>query len=133
MPMEKSQRPLSPHLQIYRPQLTSVLSITHRATGVALVFGTLLLVYWLLAAASGADAYASAQALLGSWLGRVVLLGFSFALFFHLCNGVRHLFWDAGLGFELKTVYASGHAVIIVSVLLTVAAWAVAYAMRGGA
>jgi len=133
MSMEKSQRPLSPHLQIYRPQLTSVLSVMHRATGVALVFGTLLLVYWLLAAASGAHAYASAQALLGSWIGRIVLLGFSFALFFHLCNGIRHLFWDAGLGFELRTAYASGKAVIIVSVLLTLAAWAMAYAFRGGA
>jgi len=130
--MEKSQRPLSPHLQIYRPQLTSVLSITHRATGVALVIGTLVLVYWLLAVAAGAEAYASAQHLLGSWFGRIVLLGFSFALFFHLCNGVRHLFWDAGLGFELKTAYASGTAVVIVSVVMTVLAWSLAYAMRGG-
>jgi len=130
--MEKTQRPLSPHLQIYRPQLTSVLSITHRATGIALLVGTLLLVYWLLAAASGAEAYGSAQQLLGSWLGRLVLLGFSFALFFHLCNGIRHLFWDAGLGFELKTVYASGNAVVIVSIGMTVLAWGLAYAMRGG-
>jgi len=130
--MEKSQRPLSPHLQIYRPQLTSVLSITHRITGVALVIGTLVLVYWLLAAASGPEAYASAQALLGSWLGRVVMLGFSYALFFHLCNGIRHLFWDVGLGFELKTAYASGNAVIAVSIALTVIAWALAYAMRSG-
>lgn len=131
--MEKSQRPLSPHIQIYRPQLTSVLSITHRATGIALALGTLVLVYWLLAAASGAEAYASAQQLLGSWVGRVVLLGFSFALFFHLCNGIRHLFWDAGLGFELKTAYASGTAVVVVSIALTFIAWALAYAMRGGA
>ncbi len=130
--MEKTQRPLSPHLQIYRPQLTSVLSITHRATGIALVVGTLVLVYWLLAAASGAEAYGSAQQLLGSWLGRLVLLGFSFALFFHLCNGIRHLFWDAGLGFELKTAYASGNAVVIVSIAMTVLAWVLAYAMRGG-
>ena len=130
--MEKTQRPLSPHLQIYRPQLTSVLSITHRATGIALLVGTLLLVYWLLAAASGAEAYGSAQQLLGSWLGRLVLLGFSFALFFHLCNGIRHLFWDAGLGFELKTAYASGNAVVIVSIAMTVLAWGLAYAMRGG-
>lgn len=130
--MEKRERPLSPHLQIYRPQLTSVLSITHRATGLALVIGTLVLVYWLLAAASGADAYASAQALLGSWLGRIVLLGFSFALFYHLCNGIRHLFWDAGLGFELKTAYASGHAVIVASIAMTVIAWGLAYYMRGG-
>ena len=130
--MEKSQRPLSPHLQIYRPQLTSVLSITHRATGVAVVVGTLVLVYWLLAVASGAETYASAQYLLGSWLGRIVLLGFSFALFFHLCNGIRHLFWDVGLGFELKTAYASGTAVVIVSVVMTLLAWSLAYAMRGG-
>lgn len=131
--MEKSQRPLSPHLQIYRPQLTSVLSITHRITGMALVIGTLVLVYWLLAAASGPETYASAQALLGSWFGRVVMLGFSYALFFHMCNGVRHLFWDAGLGFELKTAYASGNAVVAVSIALTVIAWVLAYAMRSGA
>ena len=130
--MEKSQRPLSPHLQIYRPQLTSVLSITHRASGIALVLGTLVLVYWLLAAASGAEAYSSAQQLLGSWLGRILMLGFSFALFFHLCNGIRHLFWDAGLGFELKTAYASGKAVVAVSVIMTVLACVLAYAMRGG-
>ena len=131
--MEKSQRPLSPHLQIYRPQLTSVLSITHRGTGMALLVGTLVLVYWLLAAASGAEAYTSAQQLLGSWFGRIVLLGFTFALFFHLCNGIRHLFWDVGLGFELKTAYASGAAVVIVSITMTVLAWSLAYALRGGA
>jgi len=131
--MEKSQRPLSPHLQIYRPQLTSVLSITHRATGIVLAIGTLVLVYWLLAAASGAEAYTSAQQLLGTLIGRLVLLGFTFALFFHLCNGIRHLFWDAGLGFELKTTYASGRAVLVMSIVLTVIAWILAYAMRGGA
>jgi succinate dehydrogenase / fumarate reductase cytochrome b subunit len=130
--MEKSQRPLSPHLQIYRPQLTSVLSITHRLTGMALVAGTLVLVYWLLAAASGPESYASAQALLGSWFGRAVLLIFTYALFFHLCNGIRHLFWDVGMGFELKTAYASGNAVIVASIALTVVAWALAYAMRVG-
>ena len=133
MPMEKSQRPLSPHLQIYRPQLTSVLSVTHRGTGIALLVGTLVLVYWLLAAASGAEAYASAQQLFASWFGRIVLLGFSFALFFHLCNGIRHLFWDVGLGFELKTAYASGTAVVIASISMTVLAWSLAYALRGGA
>jgi succinate dehydrogenase / fumarate reductase cytochrome b subunit len=131
--MEKSQRPLSPHLQIYRPQLTSLLSITHRAAGIALMLGTLVLVYWLLAAASGAEAYASAQRLLGSWPGRIALLGFTFALFFHLCNGIRHLFWDVGLGFELKTAYASGKAVVVVAIAMTVLAWALAYAVRGGA
>lgn len=131
--MEKRPRPLSPHLQIYRLQLTSVLSISHRLTGLVLSAGTLVLVYWLLAAAAGPDAYASAQALLASWLGRIVLLVFSFSLFFHLCNGIRHLFWDAGLGFELKTTYASGNAVLVVSVAMTLAAWGLAYLMRGGA
>lgn len=123
--MNKQSRPLSPHLQVYRPQLTSVLSITHRGTGVVLALGLLLLVYWLLALASGPEAFATAQGLLGSWLGQLVLLGFTFALFYHLCNGVRHLFWDVGLGFELEAAYASGWAVVVVSLLLTVVVWVV--------
>ena len=94
--MPKGKRPLSPHLQVYRPQLTSILSIFHRITGVALGAGMALLVTWLLAAGAGPGPFAVAQGLLGSWLGMAVLLGFSFALFFHLCNGVRHLVWDAG-------------------------------------
>lgn len=130
--MQPNPRPLSPHLQIYRPQLTTVLSITHRATGLALVAGTVLLVYWLVSAASGAETYANAQAFFASWPGRLLLLGVTFALFYHLCNGIRHLFWDAGLGFELKTAYASGMAVVIGSVALTVLAWSLAFAMRGG-
>lgn len=131
--MQRRQRPLSPHLQIYRPQLTAVLSITHRGTGIVLVASTLLLVYWLVAAASGPEAYASAQALLASWIGRIVLLAFTFSLFFHLCNGIRHLFWDAGHGFELRAAYASGTAVVIVSIAMTLAAWGLAYFMRGSA
>ncbi|MDX1512620.1 MAG: succinate dehydrogenase, cytochrome b556 subunit [Gammaproteobacteria bacterium] len=126
--MPASNRPLSPHLQVYKPQLTSVLSITHRATGVALAVGGIGLAYWLLALAAGPDAYATAQALFGSWLGKLILFGFSFALFYHLCNGIRHLFWDAGLGFELETVYASGWAVVGVAAGLTVLTWIVALA-----
>ena len=129
--MQKPARPLSPHLQIYRPQITSVLSITHRATGIALAAGTLLLVYWLVALAAGADAYADARGLLGSWFGQLVLLGFTLALFFHLANGIRHLFWDAGKGFEIREVYTSGRAVVVVAVVATVLVWALAYAMRG--
>ena len=91
-----TNRPISPHLQIYRFQLTSVLSILHRITGIALSVGTILLVYWLVAAASGPGAFATAAGLIGSWFGRLLLLGWTFALFFHLCNGIRHLFWDAG-------------------------------------
>ena len=130
--MEITNRPLSPHLQVYKPQLTSVLSIFHRATGVFLVVGTLLLVYWLLALAAGPEAYASAQGFLGSNLGRVILFPWVFALFYHLCNGIRHLFWDAGMGFEIKTLYASGVAVIAASAVITLLAFVAAYAMRGG-
>ena len=125
--MDKRPRPLSPHLQIYRLPFTAVLSISHRLSGLALSAGTLVLVYWLLAAAAGPEAYASAQALLGSWLGRIVLLVFSFSLFFHLCNGVRHLFWDAGLGFELPDVYRSGWTVVAATGVLTLLTWIVGY------
>lgn len=121
--MATDRRPLSPHLQVYRPQLTSVLSITHRATGVALAVGTLLLVYWLVAAALGPQAYAQAQSVLGSKLGQLLMFLWTWALFYHLCNGIRHLFWDAGYGFEIPTVYKSGKAVLIASVVLTLLLW----------
>ena len=124
--MSADRRPLSPHLQVYKPQLTSVLSISHRITGVALAVGTLLLAWWLIAAAAGPDAFAVVQGFLGSWLGYLILLGFSYALMYHLCNGIRHLFWDAGYGFELETVYKSGWATVIASAALTVIAWAIA-------
>lgn len=126
--MSADRRPLSPHLQIYKPQLTSVLSISHRASGVALAVGTLLLAWWLIAAAAGPEAFAVVQGFLGSWLGYLILFGFSYALMYHLCNGIRHLFWDAGWGFELETVYRSGWATVIASVALTVIAWAIAIA-----
>lgn len=125
-------RPLSPHLQVYRPQLTSVLSILHRGTGIALSVGTLLLVWWLVAAAAGPEAFASAQGFIGSWLGLLLLFGWTFSLFFHLCNGIRHLFWDAGMGLELKSVYASGWAVVAASGGLTILAWIIGLVSRGG-
>ncbi len=121
--MRTDPRPLSPHLQIYRPQLTSVLSIVHRAAGVALSIGTLLLVWWLLAAANGPDAYDNVQRFLGSWIGLVLLFGWSLALFYHLCNGLRHLWWDTGHGLDLPSVYASGWAVLAAAGLLTLVAW----------
>ena len=124
-------RPLSPHLQIYRPQITSVLSILHRATGIALSVGTLMLTWWLVAAASGPAAFASAQGFIASWFGLLLLFGWTFALFFHLCNGIRHLFWDAGQGLEIKQVYASGWAVVAASGGLTVLAWIIGLAGRG--
>ena len=125
-------RPLSPHLRIYRPQLTSLLSIAHRGTGVVLAAGSLFLVYWLDALASGADAYGHARAMISAWYGQILLFGFSFSLFYHLCNGVRHLFWDAGLGFEIDVVHRSGKAVVAVSVALTCLAWVAAHATGSG-
>jgi succinate dehydrogenase / fumarate reductase cytochrome b subunit len=130
--MSTQNRPLSPHLQVYRPQLTSVLSIAHRISGVALCAGALLLVAWLLALAAGPDAYARVTAVIGSLPGQVVVFLFTFALYFHFCNGIRHLVWDAGHGLELPTVYASGKAVIATSIVLTLITWAI-QALLGGA
>ncbi len=121
--MTSEQRPLSPHLQIYRWQLTSVLSILHRFSGIALAAGTLLLVWWLVAAAQGPDSYATVQGFLGSWFGRLVLFGWTVALFYHLCNGLRHLWWDTGHGFDLPTVYKTGWAVVAGTGVLTVIVW----------
>lgn len=117
-------KPLSPHLQVYRPQLTSVLSITHRATGVFLSIGTLLLLYWLISVAGGPERYRAAQEVLGCWASKLALLGWTWAFFYHLCNGLRHLAWDAGFGFDLKTVYRTGYAVIAASLILTGLVWA---------
>ena len=130
--MATENRPLSPHLQVYKPQLTSVLSILHRVTGIALAVGTLLLVWWLIAAASGPDAYDTAQGFIGSILGRLLLLGWTFALFYHLANGIRHLAWDTGWGFELATAYTTGWLVVIVSIVLTLVSWVGGYAALGG-
>jgi succinate dehydrogenase / fumarate reductase cytochrome b subunit len=118
-------RPLSPHLQIYRWQITSVLSILHRAMGVALSAGTILLAAWLIAAASGPDAFDAMQGFVGSWFGMLLLLGWSVALFYHLLNGVRHLFWDAGYGLDIRTVHASGWAVVAGTAVLTLLAWGI--------
>ena len=129
--MANVERPISPHLQIYKLQISSVLSILHRITGAALGVGSLLLAWWLIAAASGPGAFAVVQGFIASIIGRLILLGFSWALFYHLCNGIRHLAWDAGYGFDLPTVDKSGWAVVIASVVLTVLAWFVGYSMRG--
>jgi len=125
--MTSRDRPLSPHLQIYRWQWTMLLSIVHRMTGVALSVGTLLLVWWLIAAAAGPDAFARVQGVMGHWFGRLVLFGFTWALFYHLANGIRHLFWDAGRGYALSTGYASAWLVVLASLALTGLAWLVGY------
>ena len=119
----KRTRPLSPNIQIYRPQLTSVLSIVNRITGVVLSVCAVVLVVWLLAAATGPKAYAAVQHPIASWIGQIVLFGCTFAFFLHLCSGIRHLVWDAGYGFGLRSIYASGWVVVAASVALTVAAW----------
>ena len=129
--MDTGGRPLSPHLQVYKPQLTSVLSILHRISGIALAVGTVLLVWWLVAASTGVDAFNTVQRFIGSWIGRLCLLGWSFALFYHLCNGIRHLFWDMGQGFELETAYKFGWGVVVVSIALTLIAWIWGYSIMG--
>lgn len=130
--MATDNRPLSPHLQVYRWQITSVLSILHRLTGIGMAVGVLALTYWLNAAAYGADAFERAQALFGSWIGVLLLFGWTFALFYHLLNGIRHLFWDAGMGFELPQVRASGWFVVIGSVVLTAITWWIVWNTVGG-
>ncbi len=117
--MESVKRPLSPHLQIYKPQLTSILSITHRATGIFLSLGALLLTCWLVGLATSEQAFSNLQQHGTAWYGKILLTGFIFSLYFHLANGVRHLFWDVGLGLELSTTYKTGYATIAFSVILT--------------
>ena len=124
-------RPLSPHLQIYRRQLTSVLSILHRATGLALSAGALLLVWWLIAAAAGPESYARFAAAAGSIPGRVLLLGWTLSFFYHLANGIRHLWWDTGRGLDLPSVYRSGYAVLAFTLAASLAAWILGYWVRG--
>ena len=124
--MKTNNRPISPHLQVYKPQLTSVMSIFHRGTGVVLAIGSILVAYWLGAIAAGPDAYASANAILGSWFGKLVLFGWTWALFYHLCNGIRHLLWDSGVGLEIETTYLSGKIVLAASVVLTILLWLLA-------
>ncbi len=121
--MDKAGRPLSPHLTIYRWPISMTLSILHRVTGVALSAGLIVLTAWLLALSSGAAAYSQVAALLQSIPGRLMLGGFSFAFFFHLCNGIRHLFWDVGKGFEMRQVTASAWSVVVASSALTIWLW----------
>lgn len=121
--MTSRNRPLSPHLQIYKLPLLALMSISHRITGVALAVGTLLLAYWLGSAAYGPEAYNNAQSFIGSPIGYLLLFGWTVALFYHLCNGIRHLLWDAGWGFELKQAFQSGYVVLGATAVLTVVTW----------
>ena len=121
--MSNNNHPVSPHLQIYRLPLTALLSITHRITGVLLSLGSLLLVGLLVVAAEGAEAYQGLIVHFQAWYGQVFLLGLLFSLYLHFCNGIRHLFWDVGYGFELETVDLTARLAIAVAVVLTVATW----------
>ena len=123
--MANSKHPTSPHLQIYRLPLTALLSITHRITGVILSFGCLLLVWILAAAADSPAAYEAFVPHLSAWYGQLFLLGFVFALSLHFCNGVRHLIWDAGYGFELETVDLTAKIAIVAAIVLTGLTWLV--------
>jgi succinate dehydrogenase / fumarate reductase cytochrome b subunit len=125
----RGDRPMSPHITIYRPQLTSVLSIFHRLTGVFLASGAAMLCCWLLMAAAGPDYYAGAMWFLTSWIGYILLFGWSFCLFYHLCNGVRHLFWDIGVGLSIPATYASGALMVGAALGLTGASWAIGLAV----
>jgi succinate dehydrogenase / fumarate reductase cytochrome b subunit len=124
------QRPLSPHLQIYRPQITSVLSIMHRITGLLLCLGALLLVAWVATTAAGPDWHACFFHFVDSIVGRLTLLGLVFSLLFHLSNGIRHLVWDMGYGFDLGVTTATGWVVVAISLLGTALA---AFCLFGGA
>jgi len=126
-----SSRPISPHLQIYRPQLTSVLSFAHRVTGLTLGLYSIALVMLLVAAAAGPRPFSMVQRLMQSLFGEILLFGGTFCFFLHLCGGIRHLLWDSGRGFELGEIYASGWAVVAVSTALTVAAWLVSVFLIG--
>jgi succinate dehydrogenase / fumarate reductase, cytochrome b subunit len=125
--MSHVNRPLSPHLQIYKPMLSMMMSIMHRITGVALFFGMILLVWWLFAA-SHSDAYFEfVQGFFGHWFGRLVMFGFTWALIHHMLGGIRHFIWDAGKGFDLETVEALVKANLIGSIVLTVLVWCIGY------
>ncbi|MCF8496178.1 MAG: succinate dehydrogenase, cytochrome b556 subunit [Alphaproteobacteria bacterium] len=122
----KVRRPLSPHLQVYRLQITSGLSILHRMTGAALAIGSLMVIWWILAAAVGLDAYNTAMDFAETRLGTFMMFGWSFSLFYHLCNGIRHLLWDMGYLFKIENAYRSGYAVVFISIGMTILAWACA-------
>ena len=125
-----SKRPLSPHLQIYKPMLTMTMSIVHRMTGAGLYFGMFFLAWWLLAAATSAEYFNLVQSIYGSWFGRLIMFGFTWALIHHAIGGIRHLIWDTGRGFELATVEAMAKINLAASVALTILLWIVAYAVR---
>jgi succinate dehydrogenase / fumarate reductase cytochrome b subunit len=128
---DQFQRPLSPHLQIYRPMLTMMMSIAHRLTGMALYFGSVLFVWWLTAASMGADYFGWVRDLFSSWLGQLVLIGLSWALLHHFLGGIRHLIWDTGRGLDLPTAERLAQLTLAGSIVLTIGLWIVIYLAKG--
>jgi len=131
--MASNNRPISPHLQVYRPTLTMMMSITHRATGFMLAVGSLVLAWWLIALAAGPESFAPVQGFLSSWFGQLLLFGWTAALFYHMCNGIRHLIWDAGYGFEKEEAVQSGKIVLATAAGLTLLVWIAALTSGGAA
>jgi succinate dehydrogenase / fumarate reductase cytochrome b subunit len=130
--MPTPQRPLSPHLQIYKPQITTVLSILHRITGLILAFGTFAIAWWLLAVSAATESHFDQfMELIASVPGKILLAAFSWCLLYHLLNGLRHLLWDSGRGFEINQTYATGWAVVVLSFALTAGLWALAMSHGG--
>ena len=124
-------RPLSPHLQIWRPTLTMTMSIVHRITGAGLYFGILLLAWWLIAASSGPNAYAAVEGFFGSLIGQIILFGYTWALIHHLLGGIRHLIWDVGYGFGEHEREWLAAATLFGSVVLTILIWVIGYLVVG--
>lgn len=125
-------RPLSPHLQVYKPEINMVMSIVHRITGAALYFGTLLLAAWLVSAAIGPEAFDTVNGLFNTILGKLVLIGYTWALFNHALGGIRHFIWDTIHGYELKTIDTLSWMTLVGSLALTAALWAAVFVSRGG-
>lgn len=125
-----AERPLSPHLQIYKPIPTMVMSIVHRITGAALYFGTVLIAWWLIAAATSADYFEFVNGLFGSFIGRLVLFGYTWALIHHMLGGIRHFVWDTGAGLDKHTATRFAYATIAASVILTLLIWVAGYMAR---
>ncbi|MDX2155266.1 MAG: succinate dehydrogenase, cytochrome b556 subunit [Hyphomicrobiaceae bacterium] len=127
----RKERPLSPHLQIYSPLINMVMSIVHRITGAALYLGTILLAWWLIAAATGPEYFAYVNGLLGSPIGLIVLAGYTWTLMHHMLGGIRHLIWDTGRGFDLGTVNTMSWGTLVGSLALTAAIWGFALKAKG--
>jgi succinate dehydrogenase / fumarate reductase, cytochrome b subunit len=127
----RAERPLSPHLQIYRPMLTMMMSIAHRVTGAANYFGTILLAWWLNAAA-GPSGYARFQGFAGSWIGRIILFGYTWSVIHHMLGGIRHLIWDSGRGFGPNEREWLAAANLIGSIAITIVLWVVGLLALGG-